>query len=569
MPKPRLELTWVGKDKRPLLEPRILIEDLEKSYHSKHRVTEHDQFDNRLIFGDNLLALKALEQEFTGKVKCIYVDPPFNTGAAFEHYDDGLEHSVWLDLMADRLELLRRLLSNDGCLFVHLDDNELDYLKVVLDELFGRPQFMGRITIKARSPSAFSTVNPGVFKASEYLLWYARDKTQFSHRPVRVRRRVDKAYKIWLKNPEAPYTDWEFGSVKDAFAEHLSTVRRRRGQRVSTLFESFVVENAHRILRHTAISDSGAGEQTVQAKAASLASPGRILKVDRVGYDPQYIVNGQQLAFYSKNIAWLDGERVPTSPLTNIWVDIAWEGIAKEGGVRFKKGKKPERLIKRCIELATDRGDLVLDSFAGSGTTGAVAHKMGRRWIMVELGEHCHTHIIPRMRKVIDGQDPSGITKAVDWQGGGGFRYYRLAPSLMEQDTWGNWVISKEYNAAMLAEAVCKLEGFRYEPSAEEYWLHGRSTEQDFVYVTTQTLTEAQLNQLSLDVGGNRTLLVCCSAFRGRADGWENLTLKKIPQAVLSKCEWGQDDYSLEIRDLPAAPREDPEQRALFEEDDR
>ena len=243
--------------------------------------------------------------------------------------------------------------------------------------------------------------------------------------------------------------------------------------------------------------------------------------------------------------------------MTNIWDDIGWEGIANEGGVTFKKGKKPERLIKRCLELASDPGDLVLDSFAGSGTTGAVAHKMGRRWIMVELREHCHTHIIPRLNRVIGGQDASGITDAVEWKGGGGFRYYCLAPSLLEKDRWGNWIISQTYNANMLAEAVCKLMGFTYAPSETNYWMHGRSSERDFIYVTTQSLTASQLRAISEDVGDERSLLICCKAFRADPNAYPNLSIKKIPQAVLRKCEWGEDDYSLNVASLPAATPEE------------
>jgi adenine-specific DNA-methyltransferase len=212
---------------------------------------------------------------------------------------------------------------------------------------------------------------------------------------------------------------------------------------------------------------------------------------------------------------------------------------------------KPERLVKRVLDIATNPGDWVLDSFAGSGTTGAVAHKMGRRWIMVELGEHCHTHIIPRMRKVIDGEDPGGVTKAVRWGGGGGFRYFRLAPSLLQRDRWNNWVVNREYNAEMLAEAVCKLEGFVYAPSDTLYWQHGRSTERDFLYVTTQVLGHEQLAALSEEVGEARSLLVCCFGWRGSADAFSNLTLKKIPNAVLNRCEWGRDDYSLNVASLP------------------
>ena len=221
---------------------------------------------------------------------------------------------------------------------------------------------------------------------------------------------------------------------------------------------------------------------------------------------------------------------------------------------------KPERLLERIIHLTSDLGDLILDSFAGSGTTGAVAHKMGRRWIMVELEETCHTHIVPRLKKVIDGEDAGGITKTVNWKGGGGFRYYRLGPSLIVEDEWGNPVINSEFNAAMLAEAMCKLEGFEYAPSEDVYWIQGKSTETDFLYVTTQFMSRDMLNRLSDEVGPERSLLICCSAFRCDPTQFPNLTIKKIPKAVLKKCEWGHDDYSLEIKNLPKAPPEPEEQ---------
>ncbi|HCG0651899.1 TPA: site-specific DNA-methyltransferase, partial [Pseudomonas aeruginosa] len=228
---------------------------------------------------------------------------------------------------------------------------------------------------------------------------------------------------------------------------------------------------------------------------------------------------------------------------------------------------KPERLLKRIIELSSLPGDIVLDSFAGSGTTGAVAHKMGRRWIMVELGEHCHTHIIPRLKKVIDGEDQGGISKAVNWKGGGGFRYYRLAPSLIVNDRWGNPVINPEYNAAQLAEALAKLEGFNYAPSETHWWQHGHSSERDFIYVTTQNLSAEQLQALADEVGPERSLLVCCAAFHGitaakAAERWPNLTLKKIPKMVLARCEWGHDDYSLNVANLPMAEIEKAEPAA-------
>jgi len=243
----------------------------------------------------------------------------------------------------------------------------------------------------------------------------------------------------------------------------------------------------------------------------------------------------------------------------SIWDDVGLnQNAAREIELLFEKKAafetpKPEGLMFRIIGIATNPGDIILDSFAGSGTTGAVAHKMGRRWIQIELGKHCHTHIIPRLQKVIDGADKGGITEAVNWNGGGGFRYYHLAPSLLEQDKWGNWVINKAYNAAMLAEALCKLEGFTYAPSDTFYWQQGYSAESDFLYVTTQTLKHEQLAQLAEEVGTERTLLVLCSAFRGKTDQFPNLTIRKIPKQILDRCEWGHDDYSLKVENLPRA----------------
>jgi adenine-specific DNA-methyltransferase len=281
---------------------------------------------------------------------------------------------------------------------------------------------------------------------------------------------------------------------------------------------------------------------------------GRVFRSERSGKEDYYFLDGEQLLFYRSKTRYINGKITTAAAASNIWDDLLSNNLHKEGGVAFPNGKKPEFLLKRILELSTEFGDIVLDSFAGSGTTGAVAHKMGRRWLMAELGEHCHTHVLPRLKSVVNGSDVSGITEAVDWKGGGGFRYYRIAPSLLTQDKWGNWVISKEFNAPMLAEAVCKLEGFNYAPSDSVYWQHGHSTERDFLYVTTANLNHEQLQALSDEVGTERSLLVVCSAFRGRKDGYANLTVKKIPKAVLSRCEWGHDDYSLQVENLPKAP---------------
>ena len=216
--------------------------------------------------------------------------------------------------------------------------------------------------------------------------------------------------------------------------------------------------------------------------------------------------------------------------------------------------------MQRVIEMATNPGDLVLDSFLGSGTTAAVAQKMGRRWIGVELGDHCYTHCQPRLVKVIDGEQ-GGISKAVKWQGGGGFRFYELAPTLIKEDAFGQKIINPQYDPEKLAEAVCKLEGFTYAPSETEYFIHGHSTERDFIYVTTNYLKTEHLRALSELVGDRRTLLICCKGFT-TPGSLPNLTVKKIPKAVLDRCEYGHDDYSLNVKNLPMAEKE-PEQGEL------
>ena len=553
--KQKLELTWIGKETRPKLEPRILLEDPEKSYHAKFRVKPvsrgdaesaekgegqgftsassasprempvGDLFDNRLIFGDNLLALKALEQEFAGKVKCVFIDPPYNTGSAFTHYDDGLEHSIWLSLMRDRLEIIRNLLSDDGSLWITIDDNEAHYLKVLCDEVFGRRNYISTITWQRK----YSVSNnfQGIATICDFVLVYAKSE-QFQNNLLP---RTEESIARYSNPDNDPRGPWK---AVDYLNQATPEKRKNLCYDIINPNTGLVIKNTKKAWKY----DPDTHRRHVEEKRLWWGKDGTntvpalklFLSEVRDGMTPHN---------------WWPHEEVGHTD------ESKKEMISLYGAQNVFDTPKPERLLKRVLEIATNPNDLVLDSFAGSGTTGAVAHKMGRRWIMVELGEHCHTHIIPRLQKVIDGSDQGGISKAVEWKGGGGFRYYKLAPSLMEQDKWGNWVICKEYNAAMLAEAVCKLEGFVYAPSETLYWQHGLSTETDFIYVTTQNLNHEQLQALADEVGSCRSLLVCCSAFRGRADAFPNLTIKKIPNAVLSRCEWGEDDYSLKIENLP------------------
>lgn len=534
----KLELTWIGKENRPKLEPRILLEDPAKSHHAKHRVTDKDIFDNRLIFGDNLLALKALEQEFASKVKCVFIDPPYNTGSAFTHYDDGVEHSIWLSLMRDRLEIIRRLLSDDGSLWITIDDNEAHYLKVMCDEVFGRKNFVANMIWEKRT----SRENRRVFSFNhDHLLVYGKSKSEFEsvRNPLGLSDEVLLRYKNPDNDPRGP---WQSVSA-NAQAGHATPsqfykLRLPSGREIDPPKGRCWLYTKERMEQEIVAGNIWFG--------ASGGNAPRIKKFLRDNGD-----NG-----LTPETIWPAAE-VGTNDDANKHL------LRLLADVPVFDNPKPEGVLERVIHIATNPGDLILDSFAGSGTTGAVAQKMGRRWIMIELGEHCHTHIIPRLKKVIDGEDPGGVTKVVDWKGGGGFRYYRLAPSLLEKDKWGNWVINQTYNAAMLAEALCKLEGFTYAPSDSVYWQHGRSTERDFVYVTTANLSHEQLQQLSDEVGSERSLLVLCTAFRGRGD-YLNLTVKKIPKQVLSRCEWGHDDYSLQVENLPKAPPQ-PGQQALFD----
>lgn len=537
MKRQKLELTWIGKENRPKLEPRILLEDPTKSYHAAQRVSDHDSFDNRLIFGDNLLALKALEQEFAGKVKCVFIDPPYNTGSAFTHYDDGIEHSLWLSLMRDRLEIIRRLLSDDGSLWITIDDNECHYLKVLCDEVFGRVNFVANVVWQKRtSPDMRATLGAGhdnvlVISKSIEIFKATINKIPKSEKQI-------KQYKNPDIDPRGPWVSSDYTA---------------QGFRPNQMYIIKTPGNAEYR------PPSGTCWKNVESVFLKLVDEGRIW----FGKDGRGMPRRKTYLFESEGQTpwtWWPNDEVGHT-------QEAKKEVNEIFGVQNTfDTPKPERLLKRVIEIATNLGDLVLDSFAGSGTTGAVAQKMGRRWIMIELGEHCHTHIIPRLKKVIDGEDAGGVTKAMDWKGGGGFRYYKLAPSLLEKDHWGNWVINREYNAAMLAEALCKLEGFTYAPSDSVYWQHGHSTERDFLYVTTASLTHEQLQQLNDEVGPERSLLVLCTAFRARANAYENLTVRKIPKQVLSHCEWGHDDYSLQVENLPQAPRE-PDQQGLFEDE--
>lgn len=530
----KLELTWIGKDDpREPIEPRILIENPDYSYGTVETGTLPNGKTwngNMLIHGDNLLALKALEENYTGAVKCIYIDPPYNTGNAFEHYDDGLEHSIWLSLMRERLSILYNLLTPNGVLFINLDEIEHAYCKIICDEIFGRQNFLGDLIWQKRkgggNDSRFFAID------HDYILVFAKSADKKIHT------------KQWLVSQSEEYL--------------------KRYKEID--------ENGRRFYWDTLARD---GLQN--AIPVSIECPdGAILHINSQKSQETInsgLKNGAVRLTKSKN-GWTLHHRVympEGQVLRSILTDVGTNKSAKdEIKALFKNDKsfdypKPETLISRILELATGPGDLVLDSFLGSGTTAAVAQKMGRRYIGVELGQHAYTHCYPRLKMVTDGADQGGISKAQNWKGGNGFKFYELAPSLLKEDKFGNLVINKEYNANMLAAAMAKQEGFTYAPSADIYWKQGYSSESDFIYTTTQFMTVEGLAAIRETMAEGESLLICCTSFQKECkQAFSNISIKKIPQMLLGRCEFAHDDYSLNIIDLPHI---DDEEEELIEDE--
>lgn len=531
----KLELTWIGKyDEHEPIEPRILIENPDYSYGTVETGTLPNGKPwngNMLIHGDNLLALKALEENYTGAVKCIYIDPPYNTGNAFEHYDDGLEHSIWLSLMRERLIILRNLLKEDGSIWISIDADECHYLKVLCDEIFGRPNFIDEV-IWQRSYAPIN-LKKTLSRCHDAILVYAKNKTD-KFELNRLPRSVDANNRY--KNPDNdPRGVWKSSdlSVGPAVQENIYPITTPTGRvcyppegyswRLSqSRFQEYLNDNR--------IWFGPTGNNVPSIK--------RFLSEVKDGIVAQTLWTYQEVGHNQdakKEIKAFGFESVFDTP-------------------------KPERLIERVLTLGSNPGDLVLDSFLGSGTTAAVAQKMGRRYIGVELGEHAYTHCVPRLKMVTDGTDQGGISKAQNWKGGNGFKFYELAPSLLKEDKFGNLVINKEYNADMLAAAMAKQEGFTYAPSTDVYWKQGYSSESDFIYTTTQFMTVEGLASIAEQMAEGESLLVCCTAFQSECKrAFENITIKKIPQLLLGRCEFAHDDYSLNIIDMPRVDEEEEE----------
>ena len=573
----KLELTWYGKDKEIKVEPRILIEDKEKS-----NVKNDPNTENMLIHGDNLLALKALESKYAGQVKCIYIDPPYNTGTAFEHYDDNLEHSTWLSLMKPRLEILRNLLDEEsGTIWISIDSDECHYLKVLCDQIFGRRNFIDEV------------------------VW------QRAYAPVNLKKTLSRSHDIILvyaKNFSPTFELNKLPRSKEANSRYKNPDNDPRG-----VWQS----------------DNLSVGPAVESNIYEITTPSGRKVLPPEGYS--WRLNKERFEEFKKdNRIWF-GEDGSNTPRIKRFLSEVKDGIvamtywtrdevgdSQEGKREIKAlnlgsvfdTPKQERLIERILTLATNEGDLVLDSFLGSGTTAAVAQKMNRRYIGVEMGDHAYTHCKLRLDKVISGEDKGGISvskeyydlkeddlKALDldidevktfnkilnkigketdlipkdilkelkrntrvqkakseykWKGGGAYKFYELAESLINKDAFGEYIINKDYNADMLAAAVALHEGFDYKPSSEIFWKQSRANESSYLFVTTRHLNETYLEAIHSTMQDDEYLVIACKSYdKDIEKKYKNISIKKIPQMLLSKCEFDRDNYNLNIINPP------------------
>ena len=548
----RLELTWIGKDEQPQVEPRILLHEPSKDYGDPNA-------QNMLIHVDNLLALKALEQQFAGQVKCIYIDPPYNTGAAFEHYDDNLEHSTWLNLMYARINILKNLLADDGFFCVQIDDSEGHYLKTLLDEVFGRSNYLTTFYIQVRYPNKTLAEDSDYQKIIEQCHVYAKERNLAK-----------------INRPQVEYdiSKFKWRIVENEPGEVVTLGNKRVEIFKPGQYEIIEVEPSLTGLKETWATGSlarvraSAGEffELYLSERKNTDGLGCLYKVEGIGEDGlgyRYISGPKKITankgkFYSgiplKRVEELKaGKSIKYLPVSNFYDFAGAFGNCRlEGAADFKGGKKPEVLLEMLLNYFTNPGDLVLDSFLGSGTTAAVAHKMHRKYIGIELGNHCYSLCKTRLDRIIDGEDKNGITNSANWQGGGGYKFYELAPTLIEKDKYGNPVFSGKYNPTMIAAAVAKINGFTYAPNREVYWKQGYSQDNSFIYVTTQYLDSKMLDSIAEDVDPFENLLVCAPAFdNGLSKRYDNINVRKIPQSVLKKCEFGIDNYNLNIIDPP------------------
>lgn len=552
--KGKLELTWTDKYKNSRLEPRILIEVEDNS-------TGNSSNGNMLIHGDNLLALKALELQFAGNVKCIYIDPPYNTGTAFEYYDDGVEHSKWLSMMNERLKCLKTLLREDGTIFIQIDDNEQAYLRVLCDEIFGRKNFLNMISVNTKVSAGASGggEDKKLKKNIEYILIYCKNMDSFpGFKPIYKKTELmkyienmkedGKSYKytsILYRCEDFEYyktikdgagDDIKIFKVNDYEVKSVKQVAQLEGITEAEVYSKYykkimTTTNAQTSIR-TRIWDATDSENNMY-RAVYIPKTGK-----NKGKETELLLMGKQkvLVIWLKDTAELiKGKIYKKERIGTYWDGFSWINVTKEGLVLFPNGKKPEGLLKQILEMASDEGDLVLDSFLGSGTTVATAHKMGRRWIGIEMGEQAYTHCKVRLDNVINGEQ-GGISKEVNWHGGGGYKFYELAePLLVKNTALPVYQINPSYTWDMVCEAICKIEGFTYEPSGE---FQGHSSENRFIHVTEEFVNTKYVMSVMKTLGEKQSLLIYCKKNQADMILPENVEVKKIPKDLLDKCKF-------------------------------
>lgn len=414
-----------------LTEPKVFSHFKRYDKDGEHEVEHLTNADNFIIKGNNLLALHSLKKKYAGKVKLIYIDPPYNTGSDEFGYNDNFNHSSWLTFMKNRLEVAKTLLSDKGCIFVHIDHHELYYIGVLLDSIFGVENKVQVISAKTATPAGFKTVNPGPIDVTEYILFYTKHKNSFTFKKAYVPVDYNKNYNLVL-NRNDDVTKWKFTLIKDAMLQSLgfaseTEAKSKYGEMWKTLKSQLIAQYAFDHAEDVvSIRDPHKPTDTVKALMKKSKELGHVIEQVREDGTSSYFYNGGALAFYSNKMQIIDGEKCITELLTDFWNHISWAGIANEGGVKLKNGKKPEKLIKQIIEMTTSEKDLVVDFHLGCGTTAAVAHKMNRQYIGIEQLDYGKNDSKIRLKNVIDG-DKTGVSKAVGWQGGGSFVYCELA----------------------------------------------------------------------------------------------------------------------------------------------
>ncbi len=555
--KGKLELTWVGKYDDRVIEPRILMEDREKSYGDPRS-------ENMLIHGDNLIALQALQQDFYGSIKCIYIDPPYNTGSAFEHYDDNLEHSIWLGLMRKRLILLRELLSEEGTIWIQIDDEEQAYLKVLCDEVFGRGNFVNMISVNMKNIAGVSGggEDKRLKKNCEYILIYAKD---YSLLPLFNGPYVYTEISDLVQQYAEEGKSWKYTSVlvEPGEKEYCGSTVDGDGNEIKVyLRKNPVMMSIKQVAARDGITEKEAyqkyGISIFQTTNAQSSIRTRVMEYRNENSIAEDLISIEYVPRTGKNrgtvyeqfykgdkcrlFVWLkdtseviDGELFKKDLQGTYWDMNAWmKNLTKEGSVEFGNGKKPEQLIRQIFEMTTKPGDWVLDSFLGSGTTAAVATKMARKWVGIELGDHAYTHCKVRLDRIVNGEDAGGITKAVNWEGGSGYHFYELAPSLLiKNERLPIYQINPEYTFDMLCEAICKIEGFKYKPDGV---YHGYSSENRFIHITKEFVNGEYIRSIATTLGENQSLLIYSTKVQSDLRLPDNIEVRRIPKDLLDKC---------------------------------